>query len=84
MKKLLLLIPLAVLAGCGNYFSVRVPYQVPDMPGAAAARPALSALYVTVKAEPAAEETALGSLAAALMKKSGPDFRPAELARRAA
>ena len=84
MKKLSLFALLPLLAGCGNYFSVRVPYQFPDMPGVAAARPALSALYVTVKAEPAAEESALGSLAAALMKKSGPDFRPAELARRAA
>ena len=84
MKKISLFALLPLLAGCGNYFSVRVPYQFPDMPGVAAARPALSALYVSVKTEPAAEESALGSLAAALMKKSGPDFRPAELARRAA
>ncbi len=84
MKKLSLISLLAALAGCGNYFSVRVPYQIPDMPGAAAAGPALSALYVTVKTAPAAEENALGALAAALANKSGPDFRPAELARRAA
>ena len=84
MKKLSALALLAGLAGCGNYFSVRVPYQAPDMPGAAAARSALSGLYLTVKTAPAAEENALGSLAAALTNKSGPDFRPAELARRAA
>ncbi|MBI4350189.1 MAG: hypothetical protein HY550_02015 [Elusimicrobia bacterium] len=85
MTKKLFFIPLlALLAGCGNYFSARVRYLVPDLPGAAAARPALSGLYVTVKAEPAAAGTALGSLAASLMNKSGPEFRPAELARRAA
>lgn len=54
------------------------------MPGVSAAKPALEGLYVTVKTEPAAEETALGSLASALLKKSALDFRPAELARRAA
>ncbi len=84
MKKLSLISLLAALAGCGNYFSVRVPYRVPDMPGAAAAGPALSALYVTVKTAPAPEENALGALAAALANKSGPDFRPADLASRAA
>ncbi|MDO8805773.1 MAG: hypothetical protein Q7R35_15240 [Elusimicrobiota bacterium] len=84
MKKLAALALLAGLAGCGNYFLVRVPYQMPDMPGVAAARPALSGLYLTVKTAPSPEENALGSLAAALMNKSGPDFRPAELARRAA
>lgn len=84
MKKLTALALLVGLAGCGNYFSVRVPYQAPDMPGAASAGPALSALYLTVKTAPPAEENALGSLAAALTNKSGPDFRPAELARRAA
>lgn len=84
MKKTASLALLVSLAGCGNYFSVRVPYQMPDMPGAVSASPALSALYLTVKTAPSAEENALGSLAAALMNKSGPDFKPAELARRAA
>lgn len=82
--KISLFLPLILLSGCGNYFSVRVPYRVPDMPNAAAARPALSALYVTVKAPAAAEESALGSLAGALLNKSGPDFSPAALAGRAA
>jgi len=82
MKKLVPLVLLSLFCGCGNYFSVRVPYRVPDMPGAAAARPALSALYVTVKTDPASEESALGSLAGALLGNSGPDFRPAELAAR--
>jgi hypothetical protein len=84
MKKLYPLALLAGLAGCGNYFSARVPYRLPEMPGVTAAGPALSALYVTVKTEPAAGENELGSLAAALLSKSGPDFRPAQLARRAA
>jgi len=84
MKKALPLLLLTALAGCGNYFSVRVPYQVPDMPGAAAARPALSSLYVTVKTAPPSEDSALGALAASLASKSAPEFRPAELARRSA
>jgi len=84
MKKLCALALLAGLAGCGSYFSVRVPYQLPDMPGASAAGPALSALYVTVRTKPPAEENALGSLAAALLKQSPLDFKPSELARRAA
>lgn len=84
IKKLLFLPLLAVLSGCGNYFSVRVPYLLPDMPGVAAAKPALSGLYLTVKTAPSAEENALGALASSLMNKSGAEFRPAELARRAA
>ncbi|OGR42290.1 MAG: hypothetical protein A2X35_00885 [Elusimicrobia bacterium GWA2_61_42] len=84
MSKLLPIPLLALLCGCGNYFSVRVPYQAPDMPGAAAARPALSALYVVVKTPPEEEAGALGSLAGALLNGTGPDFRPAVLARKAA
>lgn len=84
MSKLLPFPLLALLCGCGNYFSVRVPYQVPDMPGSAAARPALSALYVVVKTPPEEEERAPGSLAGALLNGTGPEFRPAALARKAA
>ncbi len=84
MKKLPLLLLLSGLAGCGNYFSVRVPHQVPEMPGAAAARPALGALYLTVRTAPPAQENALGALASALGAKQAPAFRPSELARHAA
>ena len=84
MKKTAALALLVSLAGCGNYFSVRVPCQMPDMPGAVTASPALSALYLTVKTPPSTEANEPGALAAALMNKSGPDFKPAELARRAA
>lgn len=80
MKKLLLAL-LPVLGGCGNYFSVKVPYDSPDLPAAAAARPALSALYVTVRTAPPAEENLLGALAALALKKSPLEFRPDELAR---
>ena len=83
INKLSLLL-LCGLAGCGNYFSVRVPHQVPEMPGAAAARPALSALYLTIRTAPPAEENALGALAGALGARQAPEFRPSELARHAA
>lgn len=82
MKKILLLLPL--LAGCGNYYAVRVPYNLPDMPGAASARPALSALYLRV-ATPRRPDGAEGSpLAGILGAGSGPELRPSELARGAA
>jgi hypothetical protein len=84
MRKATFLPLLALLAGCGNYFSVRVPYRVPDMPNAAAARPALSALYVMVRTDAPAEESALGSLAGALLNKPETDFTPSVLGRRAA
>ena len=83
MRKLLL--PLALLlSGCGNYYSVRVPYNLPDMPGAASARPALSAVYLKVSVPKSGEDTGLGALAGALTNRQGPEFRPSELARRAA
>lgn len=46
MKKLLLIAPL-FLAGCGGYYSVRVPHRVPG--SVEAARPALGRLYLVLK-----------------------------------
>jgi hypothetical protein len=83
MRKIAL--PLALLlSGCGNYYSVRVPYNLPDMPGAASARPALSAVYLKVTSSKVAEENMLGALAGVLGKRQGPEYRPSELAYRAA
>ena len=84
MKKILPLLLLALLSGCGNYFSVKVPYQVPDTPNALAARRAMGGLYLVVKTPPQAEENALSGLAGALLNNTGPGFSPAALAQRAA
>ncbi|MDD2804874.1 MAG: hypothetical protein PHV33_04910 [Elusimicrobiales bacterium] len=81
MKKLLLLLPLAALAGCAGYLSVKVKHRLPAAP--AASRPALGALYLVIKPPPP-EEGELSSLAGALLGKSGPDMNFQSLARRAA
>ncbi len=73
MKKIPILTFLALLAGCGGYYSVKVPYRVPGDPAAAAARPALGALYLVVRPpnDPIAEKA--GGLAG-LLGKSLPDM----------
>lgn len=49
------------LCGCGNYYAVGIPYRLPDK-SSAGVKSALSALYVTVKAQPEPEENIVGSL----------------------
>lgn len=83
MRKLFPLL-LVLLSGCGNYYSVRVPYQVPDSPNARAARAAMGGLYLVVKTPAPAEENALSGLAGALLNSTGPGFSPAALAQRSA
>lgn len=84
MKKIFLLLPLAALAGCAGYLSVRVPHQLPDSPNAASARPYLGALYLIVKApeKPGGED--LSGLAGALLGKAGPEMNFQALGRSAA
>lgn len=49
------------LCGCGNYYSVRIPYRLPDK-SSVEVKKALSALYITVRAQPEPEENIVGSL----------------------
>lgn len=73
---------LAALAGCGNYYSITVPHNLPDNPNISAARPALGALYLVIKppaAAPAGQDT---NLAASLLGKAGPDMNFQSLARK--
>ena len=64
---------LAVLSGCGNYLSVKIPYVIPDGPGAASNRPLLNPVYILARVSAPREESALAGLASALMKSSAPD-----------
>jgi hypothetical protein len=80
MKKFILLLPLAALAGCGGYLAVKVPHRLPA--AQAASRPALGALYLVIAPPPPAGEGELTELAGALLGKSGPDMNFQALARR--
>ncbi|HBB66205.1 MAG TPA: hypothetical protein DEF68_03770 [Elusimicrobia bacterium] len=53
---------LLLLAGCGNYYSVKIPYYLPENRNIIETRKALSALYIAVKAPPLPEESALGGV----------------------
>jgi hypothetical protein len=83
MRKSALLPLLAVLAGCGGYYSVRVPHRLPGAPGVAALRPHLGALYVVVRPPAGGEAAPAEGLAAALLGRAGPDMNFQSLARRA-
>ena len=82
--KLAWLFLLPALAGCGSYYAVRVPYNLPDMPGAAAARQTLSAVYLRVETPRRPEGASESPLAGILGSGAGPELRPSELARGAA
>jgi hypothetical protein len=80
MKNIYILFAACALSGCGSFYTARVRHDVPAMPGAAAARPALSALYLVVRAAPPAEAGSGG-----LTLGGTPfDFKPSDLARRSA
>ncbi len=83
MRKLLLLL-LPALSGCGGYYAVRVPYNLPDMPGAAAAKASLSSIYLRVEVPKTAGGGSGGGLSDLLGSGSGPELRPSELAGAAA
>ncbi|MBI4802229.1 MAG: DUF799 family lipoprotein [Elusimicrobia bacterium] len=72
------------LCGCGNYYSVRIPYYLPDNDNAVEIKKALSSLYIVVRARPEPEENALGNLAGALLKQRDLEFNVFALARKIA
>lgn len=82
MKKLLLLLPMAALAGCGGYLSVKVKHRLPA--AQSAARPALGALHLVIKPPPRPAEGELSSLAGALLGRNSPDMNFQALALRVA
>ena len=79
MRKVLLLPLLAGLAGCGGFYSVRVPYRLPTGPSAASYRPALTALYMVLIPPEEAADSNPGL--AGLLGKTGPDMDLPALAR---
>lgn len=58
---------LALLAGCGNFYSVKIPYYLPENNNIIEAKRALSSLYIAVKAPAGPEESAVGGLLGGLM-----------------
>ena len=84
MKKLSLFLLSVLLSGCGNYFTAKVPYLLPDSPNAVTARRAMGGLYLVVKTQAPAEESAAGSLLGALLSTAGPEDSPYALAVRSA
>ena len=84
MRKIGPLLLSLLLSGCGNYFTARVPYVLPDSPNAVAARQAMGGLYLVVKTKAPAEESAAGTLLGSLLNTPGPDDSPDALAARAA
>lgn len=58
----------ALLAGCGNYYSARIPYSLPENNNIIEINRALSSLYVAVKAPPEPEESAMEDIVVGLTR----------------
>lgn len=84
MKKILILPMFCLLAGCGNFYSVRIPYYLPENNNAIETRKALASLYIAVKASPAPEESALGNIVGGLLNGRGAELDAYEFAKRTA
>ncbi len=61
------LVPLLLFCGCGNYYSARIPYFLPENNNIIETKRALSSLYIAVKAPPMPEESAMGDIVGGLM-----------------
>ena len=78
------LLPLLFVYGCGNYYSVRVPYDLPENNNIIETEKALASLYIAVKAPPQPEESAPGGLADGMMDGRRVEPDTYEFARKAA
>ncbi|MBU2573452.1 MAG: DUF799 family lipoprotein [Elusimicrobia bacterium] len=68
------------LCGCGNYYSVRIPYYLPANDNAVETKKALSSLYIVVRARPEPKKNALGNIVGALLKQRELEFNVFALA----
>jgi len=84
INKLLFLSLSMVLTGCGNYFSVKLPYVIPNGPAAAANRELLTQIYILARVPAGREETVLTGLVAALVKPPVPALDGGAFTRRLA
>ena len=78
------LLPLLFFCGCGNYYSVRIPYFLPENSNTIEATKALSSLYIAVKAPPEPEESAMGDIIGGLMNSRRVELDTYEFVRRTA
>ena len=78
------LLPLLIFCGCGNYYSVRIPYFLPENNNIIETRKALSSLYIAVKAPPEPEESAMGDIIGGLMNSRRAELDTYEFIRRTA
>ena len=62
------------LCGCGNYYSVKIPYYLPDNGNVIEIKKALSSLYIVVRAQPGPEESALGGIVGGLLGQKAVEF----------
>ena len=77
-------LPLLIFCGCGNYYSVKIPYYLPEGNNIAETKKALSFLYIAVKAPPEPEESALGDLVGGLINGRRVEMDTYEFARKTA
>ena len=57
---------LLLFCGCGNYYSARIPYYLPENNNIIEIKKALSSLYIAVKAPPEPEESAMDDIVGGL------------------
>ena len=84
MKKIAALSLLFVLAGCGKYYTVKVPYYLPESDNALEAKRALSSLYIAVKAPPEPDMSVVDDIVGHLVNGPHAEMNPGDLARKAA
>ena len=83
MKRTATLLLLVMLAGCGNYNSVRVPYFLPESDNAEVKK-ALSSLYIAVNAPPEPDVSITEDIVGRLVNGPRTELDPNELAGKAA
>ncbi|OGS07376.1 MAG: hypothetical protein A2270_00190 [Elusimicrobia bacterium RIFOXYA12_FULL_51_18] len=84
MKKSLVFVVPFLLAGCGNYSSVKIPYFLPAGGGIIETRRALSSLYISLKYPPQPEESFLGNIVGNLLNDPAAEFNNYALAEKIA
>jgi hypothetical protein len=77
---LVIFLAFSLLCGCGNYYSVGIPYFLPGANDIIGTKRAVSSLYIVVKPPPPPKESALGNLIGGLLGGPGIEFNNYALA----